>query len=69
MIIVDRIEKDIAVCEDNGEFINISINNIIGNLHEGAVLIKTESGYLVDEDLTFARKKIIFDKQKKLFNI
>ena len=69
MIIVDRIENGIAVCENNGKFISIPKTNIKGKLREGAVLIKFNNGYIVDEDQTNNRKKAMFEKQKKLFGI
>lgn len=68
MIIVDRIENSIAVCEDNGTYINIPKEKIFGNLREGAILTKTIDGYTVAEDQTEMRKKEIFQKQNKLFS-
>lgn len=68
MVIVDRIENDIVICEDNGTYINIPKKNIFGNLREGAVLTKTTDSYTVNEDQTELRKKEIFQKQNKLFS-
>ena len=69
MIIVDRIENEIVICEEGDKFITIPKEKVIGKLREGAVIIKTEDSYTVDEDLTSVRKKTVFEKQKRLFNI
>ncbi len=68
MIIVDRIENGFAVCEIDNEFTEISLLDISGNVREGAVLIKTNGNYVVDEDSTSQRKKDIFEKQRRLFS-
>ena len=68
MIIVDRIENGIAICEIENEFTEISLLDISGNVREGAVLIKTNGNYVVDEDSTSQRKKDIFEKQRRLFS-
>ena len=68
MIIVDRIENEKVVCEDNGTYINIPKENIIGNLREGAVLVKADNVYFVSENQTETRKKEMFQKQNKLFS-
>lgn len=68
MIIVDRIENGFAVCEIDNEFTEIALLDIIGNVREGAVLIKTNGNYVVDEDSTSQRKKDIFEKQRRLFS-
>lgn len=65
---VDRIENDIAVCEnEKGVFINIDIQDLPSNVREGSVLIKTDNNtYVVDEKETLKRKKYLFDLQNKL---
>lgn len=68
MIIVDRIENGIAICEIENEFREIALENISGSVCEGAVLIKTDDKYIVDEDSTSQRKKDIFEKQRRLFS-
>ena len=68
MIIVDRIENGIAICEIDNEFTEIALLDIIGNVREGAVLIKTNGNYVVDEDNTSKRKKDLFEKQRRLFS-
>lgn len=68
MIIIDRIENGFAVCEIDNEFTEISLLDISGNVREGAVLIKTDDKYVVDEDNTSKRKKDLFEKQRRLFS-
>lgn len=65
---VDRIENDIAVCEnEKGVFINIDIKELPSNVREGLILIKTDNNtYVVDEKETLKRKKYLFDLQNEL---
>ncbi len=67
MIIVDRIENGYAVCEIDGEYVNISTQLISGNLREGSVLAKCGEQYVVSDTDTDKRKKSLFEKQKRLF--
>ncbi|MDR2708115.1 MAG: DUF3006 domain-containing protein [Nitrososphaerota archaeon] len=70
MIIVDRIESDIAVCEINGETTkNIPLSKIIGDVHEGDVLIDNNgdgSSYTVDVEKTKQRKMDITERFERL---
>ncbi|SHE95488.1 DUF3006 domain-containing protein [Clostridium fallax] len=66
--IIDRVEGNIAVCEDNkGNMININIKYIIGKIKEGSVIIKKNSLYYIDENLTKKRKKEIEELVKGLW--
>ena len=42
--IVDRIEKGFAVCEDGNTMVNISLNLLPNDVHEGSVLVKQPDG-------------------------
>lgn len=66
--IIDRVEGNIAVCEDDkGNMININIKYIIGKIKEGSVIIKKNSLYYIDENLTKKRKKEIEELVKGLW--
>ncbi|MBK1813093.1 DUF3006 domain-containing protein [Clostridium sp. YIM B02505] len=67
-IIIDRIENNIAVCEVNEEILRINVNNIKGVPKEGDVLVKKDSSYYIDKDLTSKRKSIVEDLMKGMWN-
>lgn len=67
-IIIDRIENNIAICEVNEEILKINVNNIEGVPSEGDVLVKKESFYYIDKDLTNKRKTIVEDLMKGMWN-
>ena len=76
IIIVDRIESDIAVCEINGETTkDIPLSKISKNVHEGDVLLDHNgdgSFYTVDITKTKQRKNDItkrFEHLKEKNNI
>lgn len=73
MIIVDRIEKDKAVCEINGEKTkNISLSKITNDVREGDVLIdKTGDGsfYIIDVIKTKERKANLAERLNRLKNM
>lgn len=67
-LIVDRIEGDIAVCEDSDlNMININIDDIVGNVKDGVVLVLHKSTYKVDEKLTLDRKNKIQELMKGMW--
>ena len=70
MIIVDRIENGIAVCEINGKTIkDIPLSKISNNVHEGDVLIDNSgdgSFYVVDVETTKQRKTNITEHFERL---
>lgn len=68
MIVVDRIENGIAICELDNELTQIPLESISGNVSEGVVLIKEDNKYIVDLERTDLRRKEIFEKQRKLFS-
>ena len=68
MLIIDRIYENIVVCEDNeGNIVNISKGEILGNFSEGDVLIRKEDFFLVSDDETENRKQKIEILMKELF--
>jgi hypothetical protein len=58
MIIVDRIENDIAVCEIDDAMIDIPLSKISKGVREGDVLIATSdcSFYTIDVAMTEQRR-------------
>jgi 6-phosphogluconate dehydrogenase len=58
MIIVDRIENELAICEIDGTMVNISLTKISNGVREGDVLIDSGNGsfYTVDSTMTKQRK-------------
>jgi hypothetical protein len=59
MIIVDRIENGIAVCEIDDKMVDIPLSKISNNVHEGDVLIDNNgdgSFYTIDTATTKQRK-------------
>ncbi|GFZ34032.1 hypothetical protein CSC2_45580 [Clostridium zeae] len=67
-IIIDRIEDNIVICEVNEEIFKINVNNIEGVPKEGDVLVKKDSIYYIDRDLTNKRKSIVEDLMKGMWN-
>lgn len=58
ILIVDRIENNVAVCEDqNGNMIDIKLTQIIDTIVEGDILAFTKEGYKVDRELTNKREE------------
>ena len=70
MIIVDRIENGIAVCEINGKITeDIPLSKISNDVHEGDVLIDNSgdgSFYIVDVETTKQRKVGITERFERL---
>jgi hypothetical protein len=63
MLSIDRFEGNYAVCvTDNDEIVNVEIGLIPAGCKEGAILDKTENGYVLNEKET--KKK--YDEIKKL---
>lgn len=62
MYIIDRIEEGLAVIyDDDSKIIDVMADEIKGNAREGAVLVKGENGFIVDEEETQKR----FDNARK----
>lgn len=67
MIIVDRIEEDIAVVSFGDDKVNIPISELPEGIHEGSVLKMTPDGLLPDPEAEAERRRQIADKVHRLF--
>lgn len=67
MLIIDRFEEGLAVCDYNGEMICVPLSMIDLNAIEGDVLNFDGEMYLVDRELTDARRKQMLDMMNKLW--
>ncbi len=67
MLIIDRIEGNIAIVETENGHLDISLSAIIGNPKEGDVLSKKGEGYIIDKAETTSRKSKILSLQNSLF--
>ena len=69
MLIVDRIEENIAVCEnEKGDMQSISLSQLPAGVKEGDCLVRKEDGYLIDRQLTQRLRQEILDLQNSLWN-
>ncbi|WP_160674638.1 DUF3006 domain-containing protein [Clostridium sp. C8-1-8] len=66
-IIVDRIESNFAICEQQDKVIKINIKCINKIPKDGDVLIKKDSFYYIDEELTNNRKAVVDDLMKGMW--
>ena len=66
---VERIEENVALCEDDlGKTVKLRIDELPENIREGDIIVRTENGYTIDTDETSVRRKKMAEMQKKLFN-
>lgn len=66
--VVDRIEKGIAVCEDeNKNMVNIPKFKLPLGVKEGDIIIEHEGFLKIDNDGTLAERERIRSKMNKLF--
>ena len=66
---VERIEENIALCEDDlGKTIKLRLDELPENIREGEIIVRTENGYTIDTDETSVRRKKMAEMQKRLFN-
>jgi len=68
MIIIDRIENGIAVCEVNGQMRDIPLSGIKGKPREGDVLIDKGDGSLltIDASATQGRRAALSERFERL---
>lgn len=67
-MVIDRIEGDVAVVElSAGNFKNVPLTDIEGHTRDGAVLVKRDTGYTVDEEATASRTSSVASRLNKLF--
>ncbi|QAA34815.1 DUF3006 domain-containing protein [Clostridium manihotivorum] len=67
IIIVDRIESNFAICEQEDKVIKIDMKCINGMPKDGDILIKKDSFYYIDEELTNNRKAVVDDLMKGMW--
>ncbi|MCR4926271.1 MAG: DUF3006 domain-containing protein [Clostridiales bacterium] len=68
-LVIDRIEKDLAVCENgNGEQVKIELSEIPFECYEGMILTYEEGVYSHSLDEEEKRRREIYELQKNLFN-
>ncbi len=67
-LIVDRIEGDIAVCENEDmTFTQIKISELPSGTKQGSFLVYQNGVYVLDEKAEQAARERILAKQAKLF--
>ena len=68
VLIVDRIENYIAVCEtEDGNFINVDINLLPIGIKEGSIILKDKNNkYRLSNDDEMKRRQKLFDIQNEL---
>ncbi len=67
--IVDRIEENIAVCEDEqGNMHSLPVDRLPEDIREGDCLVQQEDGYHIDRQLTQRRRQEMLDLQNSLWN-
>lgn len=67
MIVVDRIEEDIAVVYFGDERRDIPLTDLPGGVREGSILRECPGGFELDEQAEQERRKQIADKMSRLF--
>ncbi|MCI5751321.1 MAG: DUF3006 domain-containing protein [Oscillospiraceae bacterium] len=68
MLCVDRIEGRYAVCYEDKKKTDIPLSDIIGNVREGDILIKSGSRYSIDRKAAESRKQEMLRKQNSLWS-
>ncbi len=66
--IVDRIENNLVVLENSTtrEIKEVELNQLPSSIHEGAILIKCDCNYILDEEDELKRRKEIEERFKRL---
>ena len=69
MIVVDRFEENIAVCEnrETGEIINIHKSELPEDVKEGDILVKQNNKYIIDYQEKSKIEERIKSKIQNLF--
>lgn len=67
MLIIDRIEGDIAVCESDSDTLNIPLSQIKGTPKSGDVLKRKGEIYIIDESSTAGRQRRMTELQNDIF--
>ena len=66
MIIIDRIEGEIAVLETDEGMTEIGANELPSNASEGDVLVKFNEKWQINHDASEQRRALIANKLKRL---
>lgn len=68
---IDKIEDDIIVLEnlETKEIKEVFQTQILGNPHEGAIVIKQEDSYVISEVEESSRRKMLKEKLERLKNL
>lgn len=65
---VERIEDNIALCEDDlGKTIKLRLDELPKGTREGDIIEKTENGFIIDADETQLRRKKMAEMQRNIF--
>lgn len=68
MMVVDRIEGDIAVMElEDGSHEDIPLDELPDGVREGSVIIRTERGYELDPAAEAERRRRAAELTRRLF--
>ena len=68
IMIVDRIEGEIAVCESgDGSLVDVPMSDLPDGVREGTVLRLQGGSYAIDEDEERSRRERIERKASRLF--
>ncbi|MGN0650143.1 MAG: DUF3006 domain-containing protein [Oscillospiraceae bacterium] len=67
MIIVERIEENIAVLESDGKTLIVPLNKLPNAVHEGSVLVKIAGGFAIDEQAEKKRHSLLTAKRHRIF--
>lgn len=68
MFFIDRIEEGLGVIFEDDKFIeNVSVENIKGKVREGAVIVKRDACWAVDEVATAERTEKMRKRLDRLF--
>nr|WP_317412916.1 DUF3006 domain-containing protein [uncultured Solibaculum sp.] len=69
ILIVDRIEENMAVCEGKeGDMHSVPLTRLPSHVKEGDCLVLDQDGYHIDAALTQKRRKEMLDLQNSLWN-
>ncbi len=66
MLIIDRIEAEIAVIETDSGMIELSRSLLPDNVQEGDVIAEENGSYIVDAEATAQRKVAVREKFRRL---
>lgn len=67
MIIVDRIEEEIAVVYFGEIKRDIPVSELPEGVHEGSILRAADNGYVLDPEAEAARRKLLAERTRRLF--